>query len=106
MCDFCTILVVVRFLPGQTVEEIKQAIVKVLDGIANKDPEFRYEIEIPPGKPFKGMANPMSSMEVPLDQPIIQIIQRNYELVTGKKISKVGVDIPHAYVANDGSRPG
>src|SRR6267143_3547183 len=46
--DVCTIIVDVHFVPGQTVEAIVADIRGVLDPLAARDPELRYEIEIPP----------------------------------------------------------
>ena len=46
--DFCTAMVDVHFVPGQTVDGIVADIRRVLDGLVAEDPQLRYEIEIPP----------------------------------------------------------
>ena len=102
--DFCTILVDIRFLPGQTVEDVRRDVVRALDAVARRDPEFRYEVEIPPGKPFKGAVSPMPSMDVPLDAPIVQRVRANVHAVTGRDVSRIGVVEPMCYAGNDGSR--
>jgi acetylornithine deacetylase len=47
-CDVCTILVDVRFLPGMTSESVKADVVRTLEALKAEDPEFHYEIELPP----------------------------------------------------------
>ena len=46
--DLCTIIVDVHFVPGMTVDGIVADIRRALDPLAARDPELRYEIEIPP----------------------------------------------------------
>jgi acetylornithine deacetylase len=102
--DYCTILVDIRFLPGQTVEEVRQDVVRALERLRQKDPELRYEIEIPPGRPFKGMGIPMPAMDVPRDARIVQTVRARYRDVAGRDVSQVGVVEPMCYAGNDGSR--
>ncbi len=45
--DYCTVLVDVRFPPGQTAETVEADIRASLDALAAEDPTFRYEIEQP-----------------------------------------------------------
>src|SRR5207245_10868812 len=52
--DLCTILVDVHFVPGQTVDGIVADIRRALDLLAARDPDLRYEIEIPPPAGLKG----------------------------------------------------
>ncbi len=75
-----------------------------LDGIGRSDPEFKYEIELPPGPRFKGAVMPMPSMEVPTDASIVKRLQANYRDVAGKSIAQVGVVEPMCYTGNDGAR--
>ena len=102
--DFCTILVDIRFLPGQTVEDVRRDVVGALDAVARRDPDFHYEVEIPPGKPFKGAVSPMPSMDVPLDAPIVERVRANVRAVSGRDVSQIGVVPPMCYAGNDGSR--
>ncbi|MFI4986144.1 MAG: M20 family metallopeptidase [Alphaproteobacteria bacterium] len=102
--DFCTILVDVRFLPGQTVEDVKRDIVAALDRIAASDADFKYEIAVPPGPWFKGAVMPMPAMDVPTDASIVKRLQANYRTVAGKAIEQVGAVEPMCYSNNDGSR--
>ena len=102
--DYCTILVDIRFLPGQTVEAVRQDVVRALEGLRREDPELRYAVEIPPGKPFKGMGIPMPAMDVPLDAPIVERVRANYRAVSGRDVSQIGIVEPMCYAGNDGSR--
>ena len=68
--DLCTILVDVHFVPGQTVDEIVADIRRALDPVAARDPDVRYEIEIPPPDRFKGRRRlVMDPIDVPVDAP-------------------------------------
>ena len=46
--DFCTVIVDVRFLPGMTSASVKADIERALDEVKRGDPDFQYEIEMPP----------------------------------------------------------
>jgi acetylornithine deacetylase len=100
--DLCTILVDVHFVPGQTVDEIVADIRRALDPLAARDPELRYEIEIPPPARFKGRRRlVMDPLDVPIDAPIVQAVARSYRTVTGGEPHKIGTVLPHSYSADD-----
>jgi acetylornithine deacetylase len=82
LSDYCTLLVNVRFWKSQSVESIEKDIRRVLDGIATEDPKFKYELKRG-YEPFmkSTLRNPK---DVPLDSPIIKIIQENHKYVTGE----------------------
>jgi acetylornithine deacetylase len=46
--DFCSLTLDFRIVPGMTKESIRADLVRMLDGLARSDPEFRYEIEFHP----------------------------------------------------------
>ena len=76
--DLCTILVDVHFVPGQTVGGIVADIRRALDPVAARDPDVRYEIEIPPPDRFKGRRRlVMDPIDVPVDAPIVQAVARS-----------------------------
>jgi len=102
--DFCTVLVDVRFLPGQTVEDVRSDVVRALERLRARDPELHYEVEIPPGRPFKGIAIPMPAMDVPVDASIVRRVRAGYREITGRDVARVGVVEPMCYAGNDGSR--
>ena len=100
--DLCTILVDVHFVPGQTVDGIVADIRRALDPIAARDPDLRYEIEIPPPGRFKGRRRlVMDPLDVPVDAPIVQAVARSYRAVTGQEPRAVGTVLPHSYSADD-----
>src|SRR5882762_11392080 len=100
--DLCTIIVDVHFLPGMTVDGIVADIRRVLDPLAARDPELRYEIEIPPPAYFKGRRRlVMDPFDMPLDAPIIQAVARSYRAVTGQEPKTIGTVLPHSYSADD-----
>jgi acetylornithine deacetylase len=100
--DLCTILVDVHFVPGQTVDGIVADIRRALDPLATRDPELRYEIEIPPPDRFKGRRRlVMEPLDVPVDAPIVQAVARSYRSVTGHEPRAIGTVLPHSYSADD-----
>jgi acetylornithine deacetylase len=100
--DVCTIIVDVHFVPGQTVDGIVADIRRALDPLAARDPELRYEIEIPPPAHFKGRRRlVMDPFEMPIDAPIVQAVARSYRMVTGQEPKAIGTVLPHSYTADD-----
>jgi acetylornithine deacetylase len=100
--DVCTIIVDVHFVPGQTVDGIIADIRRALDPLAARDPELRYEIEIPPPAHFKGRRRlVMDPFDMPVDAPIVQTVARSYRAVTGQEPKAIGTVLPHSYSADD-----
>jgi acetylornithine deacetylase len=100
--DFCTILVDVHFVPGQTVEGIVADIRRALDPVAAASPQVRYQIEIPPPARFVGRRRlVMDPLDVPADAPIVQAVARSYRRVTGSEPHAIGTVLPHSYSADD-----
>ena len=100
--DLCTIIVDVHFLPGQTVDGIVADIRRVLDRLAEEDPELSYEIEIPPPDFFKGSRRlVMNPLDVPRGSEIIHAVARSHQSVTGEPPKAIGTVLPFSYTAND-----
>jgi len=100
--DLCTILVDVHFVPGMTVDGIVADIRAALDAAVTRDPELRYEIEIPPPDRFKGRRRlVMDPLDVPIDAPIVQAVARSYRAVTGGEPHAIGTVLPYSYSADD-----
>jgi acetylornithine deacetylase len=100
--DLCTILVDVHFVPGQTVDGIVADIRRALDPLAARDPDLRYEIEIPPPGGFKGRRRlVMDPFDMPTDAPIVRAVARSYRAVTGQEPKAIGTVLPHSYSADD-----
>jgi acetylornithine deacetylase len=100
-CDFCTILVDVRFLPGMTSASVKADIARVLEALKEEHPSFQYEIELPPPASYKVNTVIMEPFELPKDAAILQTVLRQYRHVTGREPAAVGVVLPGSYTGND-----
>jgi acetylornithine deacetylase len=100
--DLCTILVDVHFVPGMTVEAIVADLRDALDAAVARDPELRYEIELPPPARFKGRRRlVMDPLDVPVDAPIVRAVARSYRAVTGREPARIGTVLPYSYSADD-----
>jgi len=85
-----------------TADGIVADIRRALDPVAARDPELRYEIEIPPPAHFKGRRRlVMEPFDIPIDAPIVQAVARSYRAVTGNEPQKIGTVLPHSYSADD-----
>lgn len=101
LSDFCTVIVDMRYPAGITSDEIDLKIVKMLDGIRERDPDFQYEYEHPPNPRFKVGGTDMPPMGLAPDIPIVEIIGRNHRTAAGRDIEGVGAVIPYSYCGND-----
>ena len=100
--DYCTILIDVHFVPGQTLETIIADIRRALDPLTVEDPELKYEIEVPPPASFEGRRRlVMEPFDLPEGQEIVEIMKRSHETVTGTKPRAVGAIYPFSYSAGD-----
>lgn len=99
--DFCTAIVDVRFLPGMTSESVREDIAAVLDRLAAEDPDFRYEIEMPPHPRHKVFTVVMEPFDLPKDEYILDAVLRHYRAVVGKEPDQVGTVLPMSYTGDD-----
>ena len=99
--DFCTVLVDVRFLPGMTSDSVKADIERALDRIKADDPEFEYEIEMPPDPKHRVFTVVMEPFDLPRDEYILDCVLRQYREVTGKEPEGVGTVLPGSYTGDD-----
>jgi acetylornithine deacetylase len=99
--DYCTVLVDVRFPPGQTAETVEEDIRASLDALAADDPTFQYEIEHPLPAHYGALTVTMPPTDIPLDQPLIKTLLQRYREVVGRDPRHVGVSLPMSYAGND-----
>ncbi len=99
--DYVTMLVDVRFLPGQTGESVVADVDRQLKKLQVEDPELVYEIECPPPARWNVGRAVFNAWEVPVTLDIVQAVVSNYRAVTGNEPQLVGVRIPHSYAGND-----
>jgi acetylornithine deacetylase len=100
-CDYCTLLIDVRFLPSQTSETVIDDIRGALDAIGAKDPQFHYELEAPPPSRFKALRVTMEPTDVPVTEDIVQSVIKHYKEVNGKDPETVGTILPLSYAGDD-----
>lgn len=100
-CDYCTILVDVRFLPGQTSEMIEEDIRAALELVKQDYPKLKYEIEHPPHAHYRAYRRTMPPMDVPHDAYIVQSVIKHYKELTKKDPKTVGTLLPLSYASND-----
>jgi acetylornithine deacetylase len=99
--DYCTVLVDVRFPPGQTAATVEADIRASLDALAAEDPTFRYEIEQPLPARYGALTVTMPPTDIPRDQPLIATLLKRYREVVGRDPREVGVSLPMSYAGND-----
>lgn len=99
--DYCTVIVDVRFPPGQTAQTVEEDIRASLDALAATDPTFRYEIEHPLPAHFGALTVVMWPTDIPLDAPVVQTLLHHYREVVGRDPKDVGVVLPMSYAGND-----
>jgi acetylornithine deacetylase len=98
--DYCTILVDVRFLAGQTPDSVRSDIEAVLENLKRGDPELQYEIEHPPGDEYRVLRVHMEPFEVSTDEEIVQTVAAQVRKVTGDE-PHVGLHMPLSYGGDD-----
>ena len=99
--DFCTVIVDVRFLPGMTSASVKADIERALDEVKRGDPDFQYEIEMPPDPKYRVFTVVMEPFDLPKNEYILETVLRQYRTVTGKEPDGVGTMLPGSYTGDD-----
>ncbi len=99
--DFCTVIVDVRFLPGMTSVSVKADIENALDRIKQDDPDFQYEIEMPPHSKHRVFTVVMEPFDLPKDEYILETVLRQFRTVTGRDPDEVGTVLPGSYTGDD-----
>lgn len=99
--DFCSAYVNVRFNTSQTGESVLADLRRTLDALRAEDPEFRYELEFPPA-PGRGLGRlAKAAVDVPVTAPIVRMVARNLETLSGRPPEHLGVRLPQSYAGND-----
>ncbi len=101
VADFCTALVDVRFLPGMSSESVRADIERVLDAIKAEDPNFQYEIEMPPDPKHRVFTRVMEPFDLPKDEYIVDAVLRSFRAVTGREPEGFGTVLPGSYTGDD-----
>ncbi len=99
--DFCTAYVNVRFNTSQSGETILADIRRTLDALKADDPEFQYEIEFPP-ELSRGLGRlAKAAVDVPVTEPVVQMVKRHLKTLSGQDPEYLGVRLPQSYAGND-----
>jgi acetylornithine deacetylase len=99
--DYCTVIVDVRFPPGQTAETVEEDVLASLDALAAQDPSFRYEIAHPLPAHYGALTVTMHPTDIPLEEPLVASLLQHYREVVGRDPHNVGVSLPMSYAGND-----
>ena len=100
--DFCTAVINVHYVHGQTPESIADDVRRTLAPVVAEDPELKYEIEIPVPKAIPGSRQRiMEPFDLPKDEYIVGAVSRAHERVTGAPPKTIGAVLPLSYSAND-----
>ena len=99
--DFCTALVDVRFLPGMSSDSVRADIARALDALKRDDPDFAYEIEMPPDPKHRVFTRVMEPFDLPKDEPIVEAVLRSFRTVTGREPDGFGTVLPGSYTGDD-----
>jgi acetylornithine deacetylase len=103
-CDYCTVLIDVRFLPSQTVETVLEDVTAALDAVAREDPEFVWELiresrESVPRYEINKVVFPPT--DIPVDEEIVQLVAKYHREVTGREPDNIGPMLPASYSGDD-----
>ena len=99
--DFCTAYVNVRFNTSQSGETILADFRRILDVLKVDDPEFQYEIEFPP-ELSRGLGRlAKAAVDVPLTEPVVQMVKHHLKALSGRDPKYFGVRLPQSYAGND-----
>jgi acetylornithine deacetylase len=99
--DFCTAYVNIRFNASQTRDTILADLRRTLDALKATVPEFEYEIEFPPAL-SRGLGRLCkAAVDVPVTEPVVQMVKRNLKRVSGADPEHLGVRLPQSYAGND-----
>src|SRR6266545_2817675 len=99
--DFCTAYVNVRFNTSQSGETVLADFRRTLDALRADDPEFQYEIEFPP-ELSRGLGRlAKAAVDVPLTEPVFQMVKHHLKTLSGRDPQYLGVRLPQSYAGND-----
>ena len=74
---------------------------RALDEVASSDPDFHYEIEMPPDPKHKVFRVVMEPFDLPRDEYILDSVLRQYRTVTGGEPQGLGAVLPYSYTGDD-----
>jgi acetylornithine deacetylase len=91
VADVCTAILDIRHGPGQSAESMTADLKAATERALAAHPGIRYEIVAPPPARFRNGRHQFPILDLPLDQPIVGVVARHVEAVTGRPPDAVGV---------------
>ena len=103
IADYCRAFLDVRFCRGMSPESVIKDLKRTLDGLAEEDGDFKYELEYPPDPKYGIATTWMHPLDVPQDSQVIQTVRDSYKQVTGGEPALIGPPKPvyRGYHGND-----
>jgi acetylornithine deacetylase len=101
VADICTAIVDIRHGPGQSSESMTADLKAAIERALGAHPGIRYEVVAPPPAQFRNGRHQFPVFDLPLDQPIVGVVGRNVEAVTGRAPDAVGVHMPGSLASDD-----
>jgi acetylornithine deacetylase/succinyl-diaminopimelate desuccinylase-like protein len=99
--DICTAVVDIRHGPGQSAASMTADLKAAIERVLSAHSGIRYEVVAPPPAQFRNGRHQFPVFDLPLDQPIVGVVARNVETVTGKPPESVGVHLPGSLASDD-----
>jgi len=99
-CDYCTALIDVRFLPGQTAASVLRDVERCLRRVGDLD-GVSWEISRESREPYALNTVVFEPTEIPTDAEIVRMVVEEFERVAGYPPHHVGVSLPASYSGDD-----
>jgi acetylornithine deacetylase len=101
LADICTAILDIRHGPAQSDASMTADLKGAIERALAAHPDIRYEIEAPPPARYRNGRHQFPVLDLPLDQPIVGLVARCVETVTGKPPDSIGVHIPGSRASDD-----
>jgi len=101
VADICTAIVDIRHGPGQSGASMTADLKAAIERVLGAHPGIRYEVVAPPPAQFRNGRHQFPVFDLPLDEPIVGVVTRKVETVTGRPPDSVGVHLPGSLASDD-----
>lgn len=100
-CDYCTALVDIRFLPGQSADSVMQDVERCLNAAGAELDGVDWEISFESQEPFAVNSVVFEPTEIPPGCEIIEMVAEELTRMSGHPPHAVGVSLPASYTGAD-----
>ena len=101
VADICTAILDIRHGPAQSDQSMTADLRGAIERALAAHPDIRYDVVAPPPARFKNGRHQFPVLDLPLEQPIVGVVARCLETVTGKPPDSIGVHIPGSRASDD-----